>query len=53
MKQVWKTIKGWLLLIGAIVLLSSVLWGRLLLAQLSYGDFTCAYKKCVVIKEEK
>ena len=50
MKKLWENIKDLLPLIGIILLISIWLWLPPLLAQINYGDWTCAYKKCVVIK---
>lgn len=50
MKKLWKNIKDLLPLIGIILFISIWLWLPPLLAQLNYGDWTCAYKECVVIK---
>ena len=45
---------GYILLVVAFMLfLTSWLWLPPLSAQLSYGDWSCAYKKCVVVKEEE
>ena len=40
-----------LLVIAFLLFLTSWLWLPPLWAQLSYGDWSCAYKKCVVVKE--
>lgn len=43
---------GYILLAVAFTLfITSWLWLPPLSAQLSYGDWSCAYKKCVVVKE--
>lgn len=42
-----------LLAIALLLFLTSWLWLPPLWAQLSYGDWSCAYKKCVVVKEEE
>lgn len=52
MKEFLKNIKDWLGLLVLVLFISVWLWLPPLLAQLNYGDWTCAYKKCVVIKEE-
>ena len=45
---------GYILFVIAFMLfLTSWLWLPPLCAQLSYGDWSCAYKKCVVVKEEE
>lgn len=45
---------GYILLAVAFMLfLTSWLWLPPLSAQLAYGDWSCAYKKCVVVKEEE
>ncbi len=53
MKKLWEDIKDLLPLIGIILFISIWVWLPPLLAQLNYGDWTCAYKKCVVIKGGK
>lgn len=53
MKKLWENTKDLLLLIGLILFISIWLWLPPLLAQLSYGDWTCAYKECVVIRGGK
>lgn len=40
-----------LVFIFLIALVTSWLWFPPLWANLTYGDWTCAYKECVVIKE--
>ena len=42
-----------LLAIAFLVFITSWLWLPPLWAQLSYGDWSCAYKRCVVVKEEE
>lgn len=42
-----------LLVIAFLIFITSWLWLPPLSAQLAYGDWSCAYKKCVVVKEEK
>ena len=45
---------GYILLVVAFMLfLTSWLWLPPLSAQLAYGDWSCAYKKCVVVKEKE
>ena len=45
---------GYILLVVAFMLfITSWLWLPPLSAQLSYGDWSCAYKKCVVVKGEE
>ena len=45
---------GYILLVVTFMLfLTSWLWLPPLSAQLAYGDWSCAYKKCVVVKEEE
>lgn len=40
-----------LLAIAFLLFIASWLWLPPLWAQLAYGDWSCAYKKCVVVKE--
>ena len=42
-----------LLVIAFLLFLTSWLWLPPLSAQLAYGDWSCAYKKCVVVKEKE
>ena len=42
-----------LFVIAFILFLTSWLWLPPLSAQLAYGDWSCAYKKCVVVKEKE
>lgn len=42
-----------LLVIAFLIFITSWLWLPPIWAQLSYGDWSCAYKKCVVIKEKE
>ena len=45
---------GYILLVVTFMLfLTSWLWLPPLSAQLAYGDWSCAYKKCVVVKEKE
>lgn len=45
---------GYILLVIAFLLfITSWLWLPPLWGQLAYGDWSCAYKKCVVVKEEE
>ena len=53
MKKLLSNIKDWLRLLALVLFISIWLWLPPLLAQLNYGDWACAYKKCVVIKEEE
>lgn len=53
MKKFFSGIKDWLALLALIAFSSIWLWLPPLLAQVNYGDWTCAYKKCVIIKEEE
>lgn len=41
------------LVIAFLIFITSWLWLPPLWAQLAYGDWSCAYKKCVVVKEEE
>lgn len=52
MKKLLSNIKDYLGLLALILVISIWLWLPPLLAQLTYSDWTCAYKKCVVIKEQ-
>lgn len=40
-----------LFIVFMIALCTSWLWFPPLLASLTYGDWTCAYKECVIIKD--
>ena len=42
-----------LLVVAFMLFLTSWLWLPPLWSQLAYGDWSCAYKKCVVVKEEE
>lgn len=42
-----------LLLVVFLLFVTSWLWLPPLCSQLAYGDWSCAYKKCVVVKEKK
>ena len=42
-----------LLLVAFLLFITSWLWLPPLCSQLAYGDWSCAYKKCVVVKEEE
>lgn len=53
MKKLFSNIKDWLWILALVLFISAWLWLPPLLAQLCYDDWTCAYKKCVVIKEAK
>lgn len=53
MKKLFEYVKFLLTVLVAVMLLSMWLWLPPLWAQVFYSDWTCAYKKCVVIKEEK
>lgn len=45
---------GDILLLGAfLIFITSWLWLPPLCSQLAYGDWSCAYKKCVIVKEEE
>lgn len=52
MKKLLDNIIDWVWLIALLAVISIWLWLPPLLAHLSYGDWTCAYKECVVIKEQ-
>lgn len=42
-----------LFIIAFLLFITSWLWLPPLWSQLAYGDWSCAYKKCVVVKEEE
>ena len=42
-----------LFVIVFLLFMTSWLWLPPLSAQLAYGDWSCAYKKCVVVKEKE
>ena len=42
-----------LFVIVFLLFMTSWIWLPPLSAQLAYGDWSCAYKKCVVVKEEE
>ena len=50
LKTVLCNIGDKLLVIALLLLITSWLWLPPLCAQLSYGDWSCAYKKCVVLR---
>lgn len=49
MKNLFSNIKDYLVLLALVMFISIWLWLPPLLAQINYGDWTCAYKKCVVV----
>lgn len=53
LKTVLDNIGYILLAIAFLLFMTSWIWLPPLSAQLAYGDWSCAYKKCVVVKEEK
>ena len=53
LKTVLCNIGDKLLVIALLLLITSWLWLPPLSAQLAYGDWSCAYKKCVVVKEKE
>lgn len=53
LKTVLDNIGYILLAIAFLLFLTSWLWLPPLSAQLAYGDWSCAYKKCVVVKEKE
>ena len=42
-----------LFVIAFLLFMTSWLWLPPLSAQLAYGDWSCAYKKCVIVKEKE
>ena len=57
MKDKLKTVLyniGYILLLVVFLLFITIwLWLPPLWSQLAYGDWSCAYKKCVVVKDEE
>lgn len=52
MKNILEDIKYCVFVCIIVAIFTSWLWVPPLVAALTYGDWTCAYKECVVIKEK-
>lgn len=50
LSQCFSDFTGILIIILVIVLASSFIWVPIVAAQLSYNDWTCAFKECVIVK---
>lgn len=51
MKKLYLELVFWIALI--IVMIAGMIAVRFAYSQIVYGDWTCGFKKCVVVKEEE
>ncbi len=53
MTKIWENIKDCVFICFILAILTIWLWLPPVWANLAYGDWTCAYKECVVIKGDE